>query len=152
MLEILKKYLIKPFEGLAKKLGNGLIGPYICPAGYPTQGWGLLVANLAVPPITTQEAEARLDAAIPYYVDVAFTLSPSLVRATPEQIAAVVDFIFNLGALRYKASTLRKRVNEEDWDGACEEFMKWVYGGGKKLPGLVARRAAEVALIRRSLA
>ncbi len=143
--------LIKPFEGLYKKLSNGLIGPYICPAGFPTQGWGLLVKDMNVPPITPDEAERRLMEALPFYINQAFMLSPTLKDAKPEQVAAVVDFIFNLGPVKYRSSTLRKRVNEGDWDGACDEFMRWVYGGGKKLPGLIARRAAEVYLIKSAL-
>lgn len=149
MLELLLTFLIKPFEGLAKKLANGLIGPYICPAGFATQGYGLLVKDMTVDPITPGEAEDRLKAAVPYYVQEAFRLSPNLVNATPEQQAAIVDFIFNLGSVKYKTSTLRKRVNEGDWEAACVELRKWVNGGGRKLPGLVARREAEILLIRK---
>lgn len=149
MLELLLTFLIKPFEGLAKKLANGLIGPYICPAGFATQGYGLLVKDLSVEPVTPGEAEDRLKTAVPYYINWAFKLSPNLVNATPGQQAAIVDFIFNLGHVAYKTSTLRKRVDEGDWDGACNELRRWVNGGGRKLPGLVARREAEIVLIRR---
>lgn len=62
--------------------------------------------------------------------------------------SAIADFCFNLGTTRYKASTLKRRVDAGDWQGAAEELQKWVWGGGKKLPGLVARRAAEVELLR----
>ncbi|EPC3541486.1 glycoside hydrolase family protein [Aeromonas caviae] len=44
-------------------------------------------------------------------------------------------------------STLRRRVNQRDWTAAGQELRRWVYGGGKVLPGLVTRREAEVALI-----
>lgn len=57
---------------------------------------------------------------------------------------AIVDF-FNLGAGRLQTSTLRRRINQRDWTGAAAELRRWVYGGGKVLPGLVARRAAEAA-------
>lgn len=149
MLELLITILIKPFEGLAKKLASGLIGPYICPAGFATQGYGLLVKDMSVEPVTPGEAEDRLKGALPYYVNWALKLSPSLVNATSGQQAAIVDFIFNLGPTAYKTSTLRKRVNEGDWEAACAELRKWVNGGGRKLPGLVARREAEILLIRR---
>jgi lysozyme len=62
--------------------------------------------------------------------------------------AAVADFCFNLGMTRYKASTLRRRINAGDWQGAQQELAKWVWGGGKRLPGLVLRRAAEAALLQ----
>lgn len=144
-------HLIKTFEGLHKKLSNGLIGPYICPAGYPTQGYGLLVKDMAVPPITPVEAENRMVNALPYYLMESLKSCPNLAGQPPERIAAVVDFTFNLGSSRLRSSTLRRRILAEDWAGACTELSKWVNGGGRRLPGLVARRAAEVALIRRTL-
>lgn len=54
-----------------------------------------------------------------------------------------MDFTFNLGAGRLQTSTLRRRVNERDWSAAAKELCRWVYGGGRVLSGLVARRAAE---------
>jgi len=59
------------------------------------------------------------------------------------RLAAIVDFTFNLGAGRLQTSTLRRRVNQRDWTAAASELQRWVYGGRKVLPGLVARRAAE---------
>ena len=41
--------LIKPFEGCHTRRPDGLIGPYLCPAGYPTQGWGIVVPSMDVP-------------------------------------------------------------------------------------------------------
>jgi lysozyme len=38
------------------------------------------------------------------------------------------------------------RINRGDWEGAAEQFMSWVKGGGKVLPGLVKRRVAEKTL------
>ncbi|TXD94959.1 lysozyme, partial [Ralstonia pseudosolanacearum] len=43
---------------------------------------------------------------------------------------------------------LRRRINQRDWAAAASELRRWVYGGGKVLPGLAARREAEVALLR----
>lgn len=59
----------------------------------------------------------------------------------------IVDFTFNLGAGRLQTSTLRRRINQRDWVAARQELRRWVYGGGKVLPGLVARREAECALL-----
>lgn len=137
----LKRELIKPFEGLHKLRGD-MVHPYICPAGYATQGYGLLVEDMNVPPITRDEAEARLDAAIPYYAELAFKHCPTLKDAPSGLVTAVIDFVFNLGVGRFKSSTLRRKLLERDWDGAIEEFPKWVYGGGRRLPGLVLRAAA----------
>ena len=71
-----------------------------------------------------------------------------MLATEPEsRLAAIVDFTFNLGAGRLQTSTLRRRVNQRDWTAAGQELRRWVYGGGKVLPGLVTRREAEVALI-----
>jgi lysozyme len=68
--------------------------------------------------------------------------------AEPEgRLAAIVDFTFNLGAGRLQTSTLRRRINQRDWAAAANELGRWVYGGGKVLPGLVARRRAALALL-----
>ena len=76
----------------------------------------------------------------------ALRISPIL-HHYDDKAAAVADFIFNLGATRYKASTMRRKVDAGDWSGAARECRKWVYGGGKKLPGLVLRREAEARLL-----
>jgi len=48
----------------------------------------------------------------------------------------LVDFTFNLGTGRLQTSTLRRRVNQRDWEAVATELRRWVYGGGKVLPGL----------------
>ena len=70
---------------------------------------------------------------------------PVLATEPEARLAALVDFTFNLGAGRLQTSTLRRRVNQRDWIAAGQELRRWVYGGGKVLPGLVARREAEAA-------
>ena len=72
---------------------------------------------------------------------------PVLATEPEERLAAIVDFTFNLGAGRLQASTLRRRINQRDWVAAGKELRRWVYGGGKVLPGLVARRQAEIFLL-----
>ena len=143
--------LIEKFEGMHKRLPSGLIGPYICPAGVPTQGLGLVVESLLVPPITEEEARKRCNSALPYYIGETLKICPNLAKAPPDVRDAIVDFVFNLGPARLRASTLRKAVLAEDWDWACTELKKWVRGGGRILPGLVARREAEASLIRRAM-
>lgn len=59
------------------------------------------------------------------------------------QFDALVDFCFNEGFGNLERSTLLKKLNAKDYAGADEEFHKWIYGGGHKLPGLVARRQLE---------
>jgi len=73
---------------------------------------------------------------------------PVLATEPENRLAAIVDFTFNLGAGRLQTSTLRRRVNQRDWAEAARELRRWVHGGGKVLPGLVARREAEVQLLQ----
>jgi lysozyme len=54
--------------------------------------------------------------------------------------------VFNLGVRKLIQSTLLKKLNAGDYVGAANEFDKWVFAAGKKLKGLVARRAAEKEL------
>lgn len=59
------------------------------------------------------------------------------------QRAALIDFTYNVGAGNLATSTLLRRLNAGDYAGACAEYSRWVYGGGRKLPGLVNRREAD---------
>ena len=72
---------------------------------------------------------------------------PVLATVREGRLAAIVDFTFNLGAGRLQAPTLRLRVNERDWVGTAQELRRWVYGGGRVLPGLVARRQAGISCL-----
>jgi len=76
------------------------------------------------------------------YVAGVLKASPHLI-AHPKVLGALGDFAYNLGVPRYRASTLKGRIDEKDWDGAKEQLMRWVRGGGRVLPGLVKRRKAE---------
>lgn len=137
--------LCKQFEGLR-------LEPYLCPAGIPTIGYGATYyldgrkVALTDDPITAPQAELMLIKSLSsQYLPAALKASPSLIDYPPV-LGAITDFIFNLGASRYRASTLRKRIDVQDWEGAKDELAKWVRGGGKILPGLVLRRAAEAKL------
>lgn len=140
--------LIRRFEGLFLK-------PYLCPAKVPTVGYGSTAyedgrpVKMTDPPITTARAESMMLHDAELFARAAGNLSPILYQNEARH-AAIADFCYNLGTTRYKASTLRRRVERGDWNGAAEELQKWVWGGGKKLPGLVARRQAEAALLRQS--
>uniref|UniRef100_UPI00301DB766 lysozyme n=1 Tax=Serratia liquefaciens TaxID=614 RepID=UPI00301DB766 len=46
----------------------------------------------------------------------------------------------------FRTSTLLKKLNAGDNDGAAQEFGRWIHAGGKALPGLVRRREVERAL------
>ena len=62
---------------------------------------------------------------------------------TQEEFDALVDFVFNVGAGNFNASTLLKKVNAGDIHGAADEFLKWDMAAGKHMAGLLKRRHAE---------
>ncbi len=141
--------LAKRFEGFERKVKRGTeitAIPYICPAGFWTIGYGHL-CDAAHPPITEGAAEIYLTRDLQTALVATLRYCPVLVTEPEGRLAAIVDFTFNLGAGRLQTSTLRRRVNQRDWPAAGTELRRWVYGGGKVLPGLVARRSAEAALI-----
>jgi lysozyme len=74
----------------------------------------------------------------------ALVSEPVLLDLTENQYAALISFVFNLGP--NPKATIWKLINARDHDHVPAEFMRWVYCKGKKLQGLVNRRAAEVAL------
>lgn len=123
--------------------------PYICPAGYWTIGYGRL-CKPDHPPINEEEGEAYLRQDLRTALTATLRYCPVLATQPGSRLAAIVEFTFNLGAGRLQTSTLRRRVNQRDWTAAATELRRWVYGGGKVLPGLVTRREAEVGLLLRN--
>lgn len=137
---------------LARRFEGCELEPYLCAAGVPTIGYGATFyedgrrVRLTDSPISQDRANAILL----YQVRTIFL--PAVVRLCPqiddeEQLAAIIDWTFNLGAGNLHASTLRKRINAGDWDQVPAELRKWIRAGGRVLRGLVLRREAEVALI-----
>jgi len=144
--------LAKRFEGFHRvpRADPVRAHPYVCPAGYWTIGYGRL-CDPKNPPITEDEAERYLADDLMTALTATLRFYPVLATEPEERLAAIVDFTFNLGAGRLQTSTLRRRVNQRDWSGAATELRRWVHGGGKVLPGLVARREAEVMLVSTDL-
>lgn len=67
---------------------------------------------------------------------------------TQNQFDAIVSFAFNVGLGNFRKSTLLKKINREDFEGAAVEFAKWNKAAGKVMQGLTNRRAAEAAVFR----
>ena len=59
------------------------------------------------------------------------------------QHAAMLSFVYNAGIGNFSSSTMLKKLNAKDYDGACQELTKWVYAKKKLLRGLVIRRSVE---------
>jgi len=138
--------LCRRFEGFREK-------PYLCPAGIPTIGYGSTYyadgkkVTLQDAPIKEPEARVLL------VHELEHTYLPGVLRNCPvlatdtRKCNAIVDFCYNLGVGRLQTSTLKRKINAQDWDGAKEQLMLWTKGGGKVLPGLLKRRQAECALM-----
>ena len=132
--------LIKQYEGLR-------LTTYKDAVGIPTIGYGH-VEN-PIPPggtrtITAEDAEQILREDLQRFEhDVNNMLT---VEVTQNQFDALVSFAFNLGPANLKSSTLLRKVNSGDFNGAAEEFPKWNHAGGQVLAGLTARRNAEKTL------
>lgn len=128
------------------------LSPYLCPAGVPTIGIGTTryidgrAVRLTDPPVTREQALHLLRWQIERtYMPQVVSLCPGI--DTPERLAAITDFAYNLGTGALRASTLRRRINDGQWDDVPAQLMRWVFAAGKRLRGLERRRAAEAALI-----
>ena len=128
---------------LIKKFECFYPNTYICPAGYPTIGYGHLIKKGETfdRPISEEEAELLLRQDI--QIAERAVLRLITVPLTQGQFDALVSFTFNLGAGALQRSTLRQKVNKQLHSEVPVEFMRWVWAGGKKLNGLIRRRVSE---------
>jgi lysozyme len=130
--------LTKSFEGLHLKayqdcagiwtIGYGHAGPSVSPGQSITEAEAeqLLQLDLA-------EAVACVNHAVQTVI-------------SQSQFDALVDFCFNAGRGNFAQSTLLRKVNSRDFQGAAAQFVLWVHAGGEVVAGLLRRRNAEVAL------
>ncbi len=130
--------LIRRFEGCR-------LTPYICPAGVWTCGWGSTGPDVFPGKAWTQAyADARMEQDAVRFARGVMAACPGLPVAA---LNAAADFAYNTGFGAFRGSTLRRRLQSQDWPAARQELARWVRGGGRVLPGLVVRRAAEAALL-----
>lgn len=126
--------LIKRFESCALKA-------YKCPAGVRTIGYGNTAHARTRSECSKEEAERWLKEDI----ELCEIIISGAVRASlnQNQFDALVSLVFNIGGGNFGKSTLLKKLKAGDSAGAAAEFGRWIYAGGKVLPGLVKRRAEE---------
>jgi lysozyme len=130
--------LIRRFEGLYLK-------PYLCPAGVLTIGYGTTGQLLTADTVwTLEQAEKAMKTEADACYRAVIKLAQNCSRS---QWVALADFSYNLGVTRLAGSTLLKKINAGDRQAAKLEIEKWVWAGGRVLPGLIARRAAESNLL-----
>lgn len=130
--------LIKTFEGFRG-------ATYLCPAGVKTIGYGFTDKDLvAKGTITREEADKILSRKVKnLQAKIIADVNSHGRMLTKNELAAVTSFVYNVGWHNWRSSTLREKIVCGDKAGAAEEFPRWKYAGGKKLMGLVRRRAAE---------
>jgi len=74
------------------------------------------------------------------------------VKVSQEEFDALVDFAFNCGCGNLNNSTLLKKLNAGDFEGAAQEFLKWDMAAGHHMAGLLKRRQAEELLFLKDMA
>lgn len=142
--------LIEQFEGYHKKLPDGRVAPYLCPARVWTIGIGSTFyedgepVRGTNPPITHDRAYELLGFELRQCEASVSRLTTR--RLPPLAFGALVSFAYNCGSGAYRGSTLRRKVNAGDDQAAAFEFRKWRFAAGQVLRGLERRRLAEAAL------
>jgi len=75
---------------------------------------------------------------------VAAAIDPLIKVRIPETTrTALYSFTYNVGAGAFGKSTLLKKLNSGDVQGACKELQRWTYAGGQQWKGLITRREIE---------
>ncbi|MEW9678711.1 lysozyme [Pseudomonas sp. TE50-2] len=126
--------LIKFYEGLRLQAYQDAVGVW-------TIGYGTTQGVTAGMSISKEQAERMLLKDVQRF-------EPEMRRLVTAQLNqnqwdALISFTYNLGSANLKSSRLRRLLNTGDYAGAAEQFPRWNKAGGKVLPGLVRRRAAE---------
>lgn len=140
--------IVKHFEGLHRVTKDGMIEAYLCPANVWTIGYGRTKGVHKGMKVTRAQAEQDLlDELVEYGNHVNRLVRVPLTQA---QFDALTSFVFNLGPGNFQRSTLLRKLNAGDYDGATLEFGKWnkarVNGQLQPLAGLTRRRTAEASL------
>jgi len=130
--------LVKHFEGCKLKAYKDPVGIWTIGFGHTglKHNDGTVYKGRT---ITVQDAEDLLRLDMSIFCERVENLVTAVL--TDDQFDALVSFDFNTGALHN--STLRKKLNAGDYEGAAKEFLKWDKSGGKVLRGLSRRRQSE---------
>lgn len=133
---------IKQWEGLRTNAYKDVAGIWTIGyghtafAGKPAPKAGMTISALEAENILMQDLE-QFAQAVEKLVKVPLN---------DNQYASLVSFTYNVGIGAFKKSTLLKKLNNGDYDSVPLELLKWVNAGGKRVQGLVNRRAAESGL------
>ena len=127
--------LITHYEGFHSK-------PYTCPAGILTVGYGRTTGSMR--PTTKEREMAWLETELRRTN--LFINKVVIPRQSPEEMAALMSFIYNVGTGAFSRSTFLKTINSGN--SRPDELLKWSLANGEVLPGLAKRRMAEYLLYK----
>ncbi len=133
--------LIKSFEGFSSKI-------YLDSAGLQTIGYGHLILPHEKSSFKNGLSISEAESLLKKDLAIAENAVAPLIK-TPlnnNQFDSLVSFTFNVGGVALQRSTLRSKVNRQEHEQVPAEFLRWIYAGGRKIPGLIRRRAAEAEL------
>lgn len=131
--------LIAEFEGFSAK-------PYLCPAGKWTIGYGdTMWKGKPVTSLTKHITRAEADYALENRLKGFQAELDSLVNVplNSNRNAALLSFIYNVGAPSFRKSTLLKKLNASQYAEAADQLLLWDKVGKKPMAGLTRRREAE---------
>lgn len=131
--------------GLAADFVAGFEGcrltAYRCPAGVWTIGYGHTRGVKEGDQVTQERAdELLIDDLREHQLAAAGLIK---VDVTEGQFVALLDFVFNVGTSNFRRSSVLRNLNVGATRQAAEALLLWNRAGGKVLPGLRRRRAAE---------
>ncbi|WP_455465891.1 lysozyme [Bartonella sp. B39] len=134
--------MIKQWEGLRLNAYKDAIGVWTIgyghtsTAGKPFVHEGMIITKEQAENVLCQDLR-QFENAVEQAVQVSLT---------DEQFAALVSFCYNIGTTAFCNSILLKKLNQGEYEAVPAELQKWTKAGGKRLQGLVHRRAAEAGL------
>ena len=138
--------LIAYFEGIRLK-------PYKCSAGLWTVGIGHLIGDGSYLPddwnrtFTLEEVYALLAKDVARFERGVERYCPN--RLTQSCFDALVSFSFNLGLGTLQRSSVRQKINRQDYSGAAKVILKYNKAGGVVNRGLTLRRQAEALALQK---
>lgn len=142
--------MVMQFEGYVPR-------GYVDPAGIATKCFGDTKDVVIGQSYSAEECLASLQRQLTTHGNGVLACVPQLAGHTP-QLAASVSFAYNIGTKAFCHSVTAQRFRAGDFTGACRAISEdedgrpqWVMAGGRVLPGLVKRRAAERALCEKGL-
>lgn len=142
-MELQNEELIKKWEGLR------LVAYKPTPADRWTIGWGHTKNVTPGQRITRNEAQALFEEDVAWAEEAVNRYVK--VKLNQKMFDTLVSFTFNIGEGNFSESTLLRKLNNRDYEGAANEFARWKYQGKTVLRGLVRRRAEEEDYFRQGM-